>query len=111
MVKWPSKPNPKGSSMKHKLTVAACVVAVAVIGVLSVQAYNRYKAKHNAQAAIATTQQASKSAASAKQQAVFDAQAKSLQALCEKDLAAFNTLTKVQQAKEQAPNCSLQFVQ
>lgn len=93
--------------MKRKLILAACIVVIAVVGILSVQAYNHYRRQRNAVAAQAALQ----AKGEAQQKATFNAQVEKLDALCQRDYQAYQALTPAQKAKQQAPNCSLQFVQ
>ena len=97
--------------MKHKVTVVVCVAAVVVVGILSVQAYNRYQHWHTAHEAQVQALQAQESQSKAALQRNFDAGVNRLEALCRKDYLAYQALTPAQKAKQQAPDCSLQFVQ
>lgn len=97
--------------MKRKVIAVICLLAVLVVGALSVQAYNHYRQTRNAQAAAAAKEATLEAQGKAIQQATFNTEVDKLEALCHKDYLAYQALPATQQAKQQAPNCSLQFVQ
>lgn len=97
--------------MKHKVTAAVCIVAIIVVGFLSVQAYNRYRHWRTVHTAQVTQQQADAAKSTADQQAAEKAHEAALEKLCAQDLTDYLSLSPAKQAQEQKPDCSSQFVQ
>jgi hypothetical protein len=88
--------------MKHKLTVLICVIAIVIVGILSVQAYNHYQANQKIHNQTVATQNAklAQQKANANQSEVDQ-----LKTVCNQEVAGFNQLSLVQRAKISLPNC------
>lgn len=111
MVKLQGGKHKRKASMKHTLTVVACVVGVAVVSVLSITSYNSYEKWAHAQAAKAAAASAQEKQANIAEQAVFNHELAQLKAQCAKDQAAYATLTPLQKKTAVAPTCNTNLVQ
>lgn len=98
-------------SMKHKITVAVCLVAIAAGLVYTVPAYHRYQAWRAEQNAKATAAAQSEAHKNAVQQAIFNAGVDKLEQNCAKDKANYAALPAATKAKTPAPQCDVNLVQ
>lgn len=97
--------------MKHKLVVLGCVITLAVLAVLSVQAYDRYQTYHKSVEARITAATEKQAEVDAQRQAQFQAGVRQLEEQCAKDKTAYTALTPFQQLKIKAPNCEVHLVE
>lgn len=91
--------------MKRIAIIGACVLAVAVVGLLSVTTYDHYRAKRDTTARADAAEQARIT----RNEAQFSADVIRLKDYCLRQNAAYQALPVKQKALEAAPDCSLQI--
>lgn len=93
--------------LKHKLTVAACLVALAGGGTATVSSYQDHQDQVQVQQAQAAATSEVKMAV---RKAKFNAELKQLENLCVQQQAAYTALAPVQKAKATPPECPTDVV-
>jgi len=101
-------PNNKARfNMKRFAIVAVLVAVLAVVGIGSVQAYNKYRDQRNVQAVAASVKAKTEAAKAWAAQQVHNAAIKSLENQCAKDHATYLAETPVQRAaKNSVADCN-----
>jgi hypothetical protein len=96
--------------IKKTLFIVVVAIAVAAVGVLSVDHYQKYQNKHTPVATVTVAQRnadvAAVKQAAGGEYASLQASYTSLQAECEKGLAAYNALPVASKAKAPQPQCA-----
>lgn len=96
--------------MKHKLTVAACVIALAGVGTATVTSYQDHQNEVRVQRAQATAASEVKAEQATAQKAKFNVELKKLETLCVQQKTAYATLTAAEKARTVAPDCNASVV-
>jgi hypothetical protein len=93
------------SSMKHKITVAVCLIVVIAVGLLAYHAHHDYQIKQNQKANRLEEIQLADNAAKAKASSTYQAGVQTDEEQCARDQAAYSGLTAAEKVKTAAPVC------
>lgn len=112
MLKYPhSNHNQKGLSMRHKLTVAICLVAIAGLALYATRIHTEYKNQEAHAAAIAQSAQLKASEVANEKAATFQAGVKLDETQCARDQASYAALAPTVKVKTAAPDCETVIAQ
>lgn len=98
-------------SMKHKITVVACLVAIVLLGGYAAKLHHNYEVKQQKVSNSAHTLQVKLSSEASQKEAQFQAGVKLDETQCSKDQAAYDSLTTLEREKTTAPDCEADLVQ
>lgn len=103
--------NKQRNSMKHKLTVLICLIAIIGLGFYAKQIHHQYQIKETRAASVARSVQLKASEVANQREAQFQAGVAQDEAWCARDKLAYNILTPAAKLKAQVPDCQTNLIQ